>query len=342
MLTALYSFLLRRRSAAFPHEIAREMLADFQEAREDARSNGLVAYLGFGMRELAGIAWPAKGAALHTHRPRKLRWVATFGVAGAVIAGVVAYSVPERYTSTATISLSDTTIPERYFAPGSQPDWRRLLAKQTQTVLSRNSLRNIIRVYGLYDAELSRKPLEDVIEEMRQEVTVSAGMNNTVKIAFTYSDPQKAQKVARDLMTRIIDANIRERAEEIKTLTMFLEGRAEAAAKDWMAAMAATKGLQQGSPEWHKASLDLDLARQEYQSARTKVMQAKTGEAAASWKYGMTLEVVDLPALPQQERFNRPLIVAAGVVAGMLVGLLLSWLRSVRPVDPMLSAPTSA
>lgn len=342
MLIALYSFLLRRQRALSP-DLAREMLADFQEARQDAWNKGLFAYLGFGMRELAGVVRPITATPLHTHRPRKLRWVASFAIAGGVIAGVVAYAVPERYTSMAILRLTQPTISEHYVPRAGQPDLREQLAKQMQYVLSRRTLREIIRVYNLYENELARKPLEDVIEDMRQDVRLISGANDMVQLTFTYSDPQKTLKVTRDLMTRVIDSSIRERSEEMKTLAMFLESRSEAAAKEWMSALAGLKGLKEGTPEWQKAALDVELARQEYHAARAKVAQARTGQVAAAWKYDAKLEVLDLPSLPQAAvQPNRPLIVALGVLAGLLLGLLTAWLRTVRPVNPMISAPTSA
>jgi uncharacterized protein involved in exopolysaccharide biosynthesis len=288
------------------------------------------------------VAWPIQSTPLRTERPRKLRWVASFAIAGGVVAGVIAYSVPARYTSVAILGMTEATIPERFVPSAGQPDMRRHVDKQAQIALSRRALREIIRVYGLYKADLARKPVEDVIEEMRRDISISAGANNMVQIAYTYSTPREAQKVARDLMTRIIDTSIRERSQEKKALTMFLESRAEATAKEWMSAIEARKGLEQGKPEWEKASLDVELARQEYQAARAKLSQARTGEVAASWKYDATLEVLDLPSLPQTERYNRPLIVGVGVLAGLMLGLLTAWLRTVRPVDAMISAPTSA
>ncbi|HZO51240.1 MAG TPA: hypothetical protein VFB63_00920, partial [Bryobacteraceae bacterium] len=147
MLTALYSFLLRRQRT-LPPELASEMLAAFQEARQHARSEGLFPYLGFGVRELAGVARPIDRAQLRTQRPRRLRWVASFAVAGGLIAGVIAYAVPERYTSTATLRLTEPTISERYVPHSGQPDLRRQLANQMQYVLSRRTLREIIHVYN--------------------------------------------------------------------------------------------------------------------------------------------------------------------------------------------------
>lgn len=343
MLTALYSFLLRRRGGTFPAAVAEEMLATFQEAREDAASRGVFAYLRFGTRELAGVAWPARGGrAAASPGSQRMRWVAACALTGGVIAGVVAYALPARYVSSSTLRLVEPTISERFVTLPGRPDLRRQVARQMQYILSRRTLREMIRSHDLYRAELSRKPVEDVIEDMRRDISLIAAANDTVQITFTYSDPEKTLKVARELMTRVLDSSMRERSEEMKTLALFLSERSDAAAKEWMASMNATKGLQQGSPEWHKATLDLDLARQEYQAARMKLAQARSGEAAVAWKYDATLEILDLPFFPEQELLDRRRVVLTGVIAGVIVGLLLSWLRSMRPADPMLSAPTSA
>jgi len=341
MLTALYSFLLRRQRT-LPPELASEMLTAFQEARQHARSEGLFPYLGFGVRELAGVARPIDSAQLRTQRPRRLRWVASFAVAGGLIAGVIAYSIPAQYTSMGVLRIASPSIPEHLIPSAGRTDLKRQFQNQVATVLSRHTLTEIMRTYGLYQSELTRMPLEDVVAEMRRDIAIRPGPEEMVQITFTYASPREAQKVARDLMTRLIDHSIRERSEELKSISRFLVDRSEAAAKAWMESTAALQRMKDNDPQYPRASLDVEMARQEYQSLRAKMGEARTFETAAAWKYDATLEVLDLPSLPRTERLNRPLIVAVGVFGGTILGLLLAWLRSIRPINPMISAPTSA
>ena len=339
MLTTLYSFLLRRRTRAFPPQVAREMLATFHEAREDAARQGLFAYLRFGGRELAGVAWPSRGAQLHApSKPHRLRWVASCALAGGLIAGGVAYQTPAKYVSSAALQFVSSPIPERLIPSAGRPDSKQQFRNSLATVLSRRTLTEIIRSYGLYRSELARMPLEDVIEKMRKDIAVRSRDGDMVEIRFVYASPREAQKVARDLMTRLVDANIRERSEELKVTSRFLADRSEAAAKLWMESTAALQRMKESDPQYPRASLDVELARKEYQTLRERMSDARMAEAAR----GATLEILDLPSLPQQELLNRPLVVATGVFAGLLLGLLITWIRSIRPPDLMAPAATSA
>jgi polysaccharide chain length determinant protein (PEP-CTERM system associated) len=98
----------------------------------------------------------------------------------------------------------------------------------TQTILSRNTLTNIIQTYDLYRKERNRLPMEDVIESMRKQITIGTltevnhGRNTAFRITFAYENRYIAQKVTRDLMTRFIDENIRERHNQAQQTTQFL------------------------------------------------------------------------------------------------------------------------
>ena len=171
MLTTLYSFLLRRRQRAFPPQVSREMLAAFHEAREDAARQGLFAYLRFGGRELAGVAWPARGAQLHAPpKPHRLRWVVSCALAGGMIAGTIVYMKPPQYTSAATIRIVPSSLPEQLLPSVGRTELKRQFQIQVAGVLSRRTLTEIIRLYGLYPNELARMPLNDVAEEMRKYI----------------------------------------------------------------------------------------------------------------------------------------------------------------------------
>ncbi len=343
MLTALYTFLLRRRTRAFPPQVAREMLAAFHEAREDAARQGLAAYLRFSTRELAGVAWPARGAQLHAPpKPHSLRWVTACALAGGIVAGAIVYTKPPQYTSTATIRIVPSSLPEQLLPSIGRTDLKRQLQVQIVGVLSRQTLTEMIRVYELYPSERARMTLYDVAEEMRKYIAFRYGEENMLQIMFTYETPREAQKVTRDLMTRVIDASIRQRSQELKSISMFLSDRSESAAKTWLERSVALRKMKENEPQYARASLDVELARKEYQVLQEKIGMARTAEAAASWKYDATLEVIDLPSLPEREQLNRPLIIAVGAFAGLLVGLLITWIRSIRPPDLMAPAATSA
>jgi uncharacterized protein involved in exopolysaccharide biosynthesis len=115
----------------------------------------------------------------------------------------------------------------------------------TQQILSRGTLTNLIQTYNLYPNDRKRKPMEDVIEEMRRDVRVGGVRSMTrqvgrelstisaFEVGFSYSDRILAQRVTADLVTRYIDENIRARASSSVLTTQFLRDQWETAKREY-------------------------------------------------------------------------------------------------------------
>jgi uncharacterized protein involved in exopolysaccharide biosynthesis len=80
-----------------------------------------------------------------------------------------------------------------------------------ESVESRAELTGLITAGGLYLSRRSRMPFEDVIEEMKKNITIQPlGANVAAfKIQFNYSDPHLAQQVTQGLVARFLDENFR-------------------------------------------------------------------------------------------------------------------------------------
>lgn len=321
MLTRLYSFLLRRH---FPRDSFDEMLDTFTDARENARAQGVIAYSRFALRELAGLLQRP------VRRPNRSRWMLSGAVAGAAIAATAAFTIPERYTSSATLQISTASIPDKYFGASARQDLQELVRNQVVPLLSRASLTNMIQTYDLYRDKRMRLPMEDILEAMRRDISIYAGRENTIQMAFTYSNPRVTQKVTMDLVKRMMDGSIGERRERLVSTVTFLNERAEASAKQWMSLLAATRKLSPADPQAERAALDLELARREYQSPRESVADAKMAEAAATWTQQASLSLLDLPSFPERNQLNRTAIIGGGALAGAIAGLLITLYRSLR------------
>ncbi len=121
------------------------------------------------------------------------RIVALCGIAGLVLAGAIAFSMPYRYRSTATLRV--------------EPD-SKALESLTQAALTRNVLTSIVNNFNLYPRERKRMPMQDVIDDMRQAIRVRSVAPNLAQVSFAYEDPVQAQRVSQDLVARIIFANM--------------------------------------------------------------------------------------------------------------------------------------
>ncbi len=136
------------------------------------------------------------------------------GVAGLLIGGGISFLVTPRYVSSADLTfeynpLSATPAASR----PSLPEW---FLMSRNEVLSRTSLSSIIQDprLDLYQSERARWPLEDVIRDMKQDIQTAESPGNDesrylhLRVAFTYSNPHKAQQVVQTLITKFQESNL--------------------------------------------------------------------------------------------------------------------------------------
>ena len=109
---------------------------------------------------------------------RHKAWILGPVFAALVISVVVAFLWPDTYVSTAVIRLVPPQVPERYVPTNINIEMSQRVSSMAQTILSRSTLTNIVQTYGLYPRDVKRKPMEDVVEEMKKNVRVGMPMTN--------------------------------------------------------------------------------------------------------------------------------------------------------------------
>jgi uncharacterized protein involved in exopolysaccharide biosynthesis len=158
------------------------------------------------------------GGAVRMQITEGTNWMKVVGataVVGALVAAGLSFTVAPHYVSSAAISVTPQADPVRPTSPEVLHE--RAMARATEMgaeLLSRSSLRSIINDPRLllYGEERKRMPLEDVIQEMRNNIQIQArpstdgGMAPIVfSVSFSYPDQVKAQAVVRalaDTLTR--------------------------------------------------------------------------------------------------------------------------------------------
>jgi succinoglycan biosynthesis transport protein ExoP len=176
-------------------------------------------------------------------------WIIGPTFAGIVIAVVVAYLIPDKYVSSATIKVVPQQVPETLIQPNVNQLMSDRITSIASQVESRTVLGAIITTNNLYPRERDRMPLEDVIEGMRKDIRITAvsnmntGMQQNARvpafqIQFKYTDRAKAQKVVQELATRFIDQNLRELNSTSIGTTTLLRDEWEAAKRELDAAEA--------------------------------------------------------------------------------------------------------
>ena len=144
---------------------------------------------------------------------RNFAWILAPAFLGLIISTVTAFMMPDTYYSGAMIRVTPQQISTVVVRPTTSQDVADRISSMAQVILSRNTLSGLINQYGLYKKELQKAPLEDVIEQMKRSINISAVGGTSagtrflpsMQIGFSYSDPYTAQKVCSDLVSRFMD-----------------------------------------------------------------------------------------------------------------------------------------
>ena len=119
------------------------------------------------------------------------RIVTLCGIAGVMLASVVAFSMPYQFRSITVLRI-----------PEALP--RTDLPQAASAALAPPSLVNIINERNLYVPERKVMPIEDVIERMRRAIRISPIDTRAMTVEFTYEDPFTAQQIAQTLAERFV------------------------------------------------------------------------------------------------------------------------------------------
>ncbi len=173
---------------------------------------------------------------------RHRAWILAPTFFGLVVAVVVACLWPDTFVSVAVIRVVPAQVPERYVQSNVIAEVSQRITSMAQGILSRATLTNLVNTYNLYSSERRRMPVEDIIEDMRKQISVGAVQSiarpsareqvSAFQVSFAYSDRFVAQRVTADLVGRFIDENIRMRSSSSVLTTQFLRDQWEVAKKD--------------------------------------------------------------------------------------------------------------
>jgi polysaccharide chain length determinant protein (PEP-CTERM system associated) len=174
---------------------------------------------------------------------RHKAWILGPVFAALVVSVVAAFLWPDTYVSTAVIRVVPPQVPENLVAANTTGDLQGRISSLAQLILNRATLLNIINTKGLYKKELSRKPSDDVIEDMRAHdikvVPLQLSLQQSdrgprypaFEIQFAYNNRFTAQQVVQDLVARFLEENIREVSQQTVSTTQFLRDQWDQAKK---------------------------------------------------------------------------------------------------------------
>lgn len=164
------------------------------------------------------------------------RWLLVFPF---VIATVSMFAgsqfLPDRYRSEASILIVPQRVPENFVRPTVTSGLGERLNAITSQILSRTRLERIINEFDLYSDDRETALMEDVIEQMRRDVSVSlprvrrGNTSDEFTVAFEAEDRQLTMQVTQRLASLFIQENLESRELQADATSRFLESELEGA-----------------------------------------------------------------------------------------------------------------
>jgi protein tyrosine kinase modulator len=137
------------------------------------------------------------------------------------LALAASYAIPKRYTSSTTILVEAEKAPELLGSGGEETAQR--LPTLRQELLSRTRLERVLHELDPYPDAVGRRPLSQVIDQMRSAIRINVKGDDAFTIEFTHRDPHMAMAVANRLASLFIEESSHAREERAEGTTDFIE-----------------------------------------------------------------------------------------------------------------------
>ncbi|MEP4191252.1 MAG: Wzz/FepE/Etk N-terminal domain-containing protein, partial [Sneathiella sp.] len=213
-----------------------------------------------------------------------------------VIAVAVAYLLPPRYESTATVLVESQQIPVELVQSTVTSDPNQRITIIKQRVMTRNNLLQIIDKYEVFTAERKKLSVTKLIEEMQRLVTVDVitadsgrgrrgATTIAFKVSFQHESPSIATKVANELVTLFLSENVKTRTARATETTDFLEQEAEKLKKKLVEMETAISEYKKTHSENLPEHINLRLGRLERTKAEIKILEEQVRSLREERRY---------------------------------------------------------
>lgn len=200
------------------------------------------------------------------------RWVLILALtlAGPLLAYSVSGFLPTRYKSQTLVLVEPPSVPSTIVPQIDVTSVSQRLASMKSQILSRSRLEPIIRQFGLYPEDISRKSMDELVGRLQNaiDVTPVQPMTDTNSrelpgfyVSVTLDNPRTAQGVCTAITSMFIEENLGIQQQHSEQTTQFLsqqlaEAKADLDAQD--AKLAAFKSRYIGSlPDDEQTNLNL-------------------------------------------------------------------------------------
>ncbi|WP_141721095.1 GumC family protein [Desulfoplanes formicivorans] len=165
---------------------------------------------------------------------KRRKWYFIIPLCSIIIISIfIAFVIPPKYTSKATILIETQVVPEDLVRSTITGLIEARLHSLSQRVLSVPNLSKIIDQYGLYENIRANHTNQELVEKLRQSIeltpiTTQWGKRSdqlattAFEIGFTGRDPQTVAKVTSKLTSIFLEANVHDREAKAQTTVDFL------------------------------------------------------------------------------------------------------------------------
>jgi uncharacterized protein involved in exopolysaccharide biosynthesis len=158
-----------------------------------------------------------------------------------VVAVLVAMLIPPVYRSSATILIEEQEIPQDLVRSTVTSYADERIQVISQQVMTRAVLMQLVNKYDLYANTRQRDTNEELLDRMRRDIKLTPIISDTTDrrsgsqikatiafmLSYENSSPEKAQKIANELVTLYLNENLKNRQEKAAEASTFLTEESE-------------------------------------------------------------------------------------------------------------------
>ena len=154
---------------------------------------------------------------------RRRWWIAMSFVVFAGAALVIAMAMPRSYRSLATLQVVSDPVSDALARTATQTRVADRISSIGQATLTRSRLETIVKDLDLYIKQRQSTVMENVIEQMRSDITFKSTDRDLFVLGFTAKDPAVAHAVATRLTSLFLEENARDRGQRAEANASFVE-----------------------------------------------------------------------------------------------------------------------
>lgn len=161
-------------------------------------------------------------------------WILLGALAIALASFTLIAKMHDHYKATTTIMVEPQKVPDKLVQSTITVDLQQRLSTISQTVMSTTHLQEMIEQLNLYPELRKNTPMEQIVEQMRKDITIEVkqGAISTFTISYESKSKDLVAPVANQLASRFIDWNIDVSTSGLKNINDFLNGELQQAKQE--------------------------------------------------------------------------------------------------------------